>query len=90
MPISPRKPLRRAIEIQAPSARIDHETLDEGEEAKKVSRIFGLLLGALLLALVSGCASDGSAHRPAGHRWYQGDMDNSERAFFLDSFSDRN
>ncbi len=45
---------------------------------------------ALLIALLlTGCASrkrDEPWH--SQHKWYQGDMDGSERSFFIDSFFD--
>lgn len=40
----------------------------------------------LLMLLWSGCASESKPKHRSEKRWYQGDMDTSERTFFVDSF----
>lgn len=44
-----------------------------------------ILLGLSLF--VSACASDPAPKpkHPSDHKWWQGDMDNQDRAFFIDS-----
>ncbi len=46
-----------------------------------------LLFFFSLLVLFVGCATDGQKPKHAsGRKWYQGEMDNEDRSFFIDSF----
>ena len=56
----------------------------------KSRRLVGIVVVAVLPWLSAGCATDElkpkRPKRPSDRRWYQGDMDNQDRSFFLDSF----
>jgi hypothetical protein len=49
-----------------------------------------------MVAAVAGCAHDERSayqkrtQKELGHKWYQGEMDNDERGFFLDTFNSNN
>ncbi len=44
------------------------------------------IVAVVLACLAGGCATDQKPHHPTDKKWYQGDMDTQERAFFLDTF----
>jgi hypothetical protein len=75
--------------VAAPGAvgrrKIAHE---QSKDLSMIKRLKWLMaLGFILL--LSGCASDKKPQHASYRKWYQGDMDNEERAFYLDSFFDR-
>ena len=48
----------------------------------------GFLLALSVILLLCGCASDEKPKHASYRKWYQGDMDSSERSFYIDSFFD--
>ena len=52
-----------------------------------MARLLAFVLAACVV-LMSGCASDEKPKHASTRKWYQGDMDTSERTFFMDSFFD--
>ena len=40
----------------------------------------------ILACFTGGCASADKPRHPSDRKWYQGEMDNQERSFFLDTF----
>ena len=44
------------------------------------------LMSVLLAWLLGGCATGDKPRHPSDRKWYQGEMSNDERSFFLDSF----
>ena len=46
------------------------------------------ILALLLFLLPCACAKDEKPRHASHRKWYQGDMDNSDRSFYIDSFFD--
>jgi hypothetical protein len=49
-------------------------------------RVVKYLLVVLILFLLVGCVTNRKPKHPSDRRWYQGEVENEERAFFLDGF----
>jgi hypothetical protein len=64
--------------------------VDERERVKAAGAITldvsSIIFSVAVVLFVSGCASDDKPRRKSDRTWYQGDMDSSERSFFVDSF----
>ena len=48
----------------------------------------GFMFALALFLPLCGCASEQKPKHASYRKWYQGDMDSSERAFYIDSFFD--